>query len=654
MKSSILREIQKSRKDSATGIESRSVHWLIPFILVLATWAAFLPTLSNDFVVWDDEETLLANPYFRGLSWSHLSWMFTTFHMGHYQPLSWLTFGLDYAVWGMNPFGYHLTNLLLHSGNALSCYFVALRLLSLAFPEVSRQRSWPLALSAAFAALCFAIHPLRVESVAWATERRDVLSGLFYLWAIYAYLRAQDIAGDGSSRRWLAATWFLYLLSLLSKATAMTFPLVLVLLDIYPLRRLSWSIRQWPAPQARNVWREKVPFFFLALFFAATAVFSQQQSAALKNLESYGIGPRLAQALFGMGFYLWKTVAPARLSPLYEIPPNYSFWDPLSLVSGLAALVISCCLFLARDRWPAGLACWLYYLTLLAPVLGLAQSGPQLVADRYSYLSCLSWAILAGGILLFLSQRAGREPRRFHLAAMGAGALAITLALAFLTWRQCFIWRDAETLWAHVIKTDPDGSYGHYNLAREIARKGRYQEAMRHYREALRIRPDDADSHNNLGLLLALTGQFDRSLAELQRAVEVDPRYAKGYFNLGRVLARRGDFEGAAKNLRKALQLKSDQVEIHLALGAVLIRQGRPVEAGERFKEAIRVRPDSADAHTALARWLAGQSEKEQAAKHYEEALRLIKVQAQHPASRVPAGGEEFSGADKATDFPIK
>jgi tetratricopeptide (TPR) repeat protein len=620
----------------------------------LATWATFLPTLSNDFVAWDDEETLLANPYFRGLSWSHLAWMLTTFHMGHYQPLSWLTFALDYAVWGMNPFGYHLTNLLLHSGNAFACYFVGLRLLSLVFPEVSRQRSRPLALGAAFAALCFAIHPLRVESVAWATERRDVLSGLFYLWAVYAYLRAQDIAGDGSSRRWLAATWFLYLLSLLSKATAMTFPLVLVLLDIYPLGRLSWSIRQWPAPQARNVWREKAPFFFLALFFAAIAIFSQQQAAALKNLESYGIGPRLAQALFGVGFYLWKTVAPAGLSPLYEIPPNYSFWNSASLISGLAALVISCCLILTRDRWSAGLACWLYYLTLLAPVLGLAQSGPQLVADRYSYLSCLSWAILAGGILLVLLRRAERERHRFRLASIAAGALAITLALASLTWWQSFVWRDTETLWAHVIKTDPGGSYGHYNLAREIARKGRYQDAMRHYREALRIRPDDADSHNNLGLLLALTGQFDLSLAELQRAVQVDPRYAKGYFNLGRVLAWRGDLEGATENFRKALHLKSDQVEIYLALGAVLIRQGRLTEAGERFKEAIRVKPDSADAHTALARWLAGQNEKEQAAKHYEEALRLIRAQAQHPASRVSAAEDEFSGAAKATNFPVK
>ncbi|HKY09980.1 MAG TPA: tetratricopeptide repeat protein [Candidatus Binatia bacterium] len=618
--------------------------------VVLATWIAFLPSLSNDFVGWDDEETLLGNPYIRAWRWSHVAWMFTTFHMGHYQPLSWLTFALDHSIWGMNPAGYHLTNLLLHSGNALAFYFVSRRLLLLASPEAGEQ-SWPLIFSAGFAALFFALHPLRVESVAWATERRDVLSSFFYLGAIYAYLRAQEpIAAPTRRSQWLAATVSLYVFSLLAKATAITFPVVLILLDIYPLRRLAWNFRRWFAPEARGLWREKIPFIALALCFAWIALSSQSRAAALKSFDSYSLGARAAQVLFGSVFYLWKTVVPTGLSPLYEIPASYGLWDFASLAAGAAALAIFIGLLLVKDRWPAGLVCWLYYLALLAPVLGAAQSGPQLVADRYSYLSCLSWAVLGGGLLLFLWQRGQRRPDRLRASsAIGAGALAVALALAILTWRQCLVWRDTETLWAHVVELDLNASYGHYNLAREIARKGRYQEAIRHYREAIRIRPD-ADSHNNLGLLLALTGEVDASVAELRRAVAIDPRYAKGYFNLGRVLARRGDFDAGAENFRIALDLQPDEVEIHLALGAVLMRQNRVAEAGERFKEAVRIRPDSADAHSALARWFAGQSMKEQAANHYQEALRLMKQRAQQlPPSRSPGASGDL-GAEKAMD----
>jgi Tfp pilus assembly protein PilF len=422
-----------------------------------------------------------------------------------------------------------------------------------------------------------------------------------------------------------------------------------VLLDIYPLGRLSWHVRQWFSPEARRVWREKIPFVVVALAFALIALFSQRHAAALKSLEIYGLEPRFAQALYGAVFYLWKTVAPSALSPLYEIPPDYSLSNLPSLIGGVVVLVFSFSLLLLKDRWPAGLACWLYYLLLLAPVLGLAQSGPQLVADRYSYLSCLSWTMLGGGILLLLLRRIGGMHVGLPAAAsIGAGALTITLALAYLTWQQCTVWRNTETLWAHVVKLYPDSSYGHYNLAREIARKGKYQEAVYHYREALRIRPNDVDAHNNLGLVLARTGQIEPSLAEFRRATEINPLYAKGYFNLGRVLSRRGDFEGAAANLRKALELHPQEAEIHLALGAVLARQGHLAEAGERFEEAVRVNPNSADAHTELARWLAGQGRVDKAADHYKEALRLTKLEVQQmPPSRNTAGADELSGTGK-------
>lgn len=635
MKSNISRAIRNSGKPIATARERAFTEWLIPCLIMLATWAAFLPSLSNDFVVWDDDEMLLNNPHYRGLSWSHLAWMFTTFHMGHYKPLSWLTLGLDYTIWGMNPAGYHLTSLLLHSANAVVFYFISRRLLALALPAPERQQSWPIALAAAFAACFFALHPLRVESVAWATERRDVLYSFFYLCAVLAYLRAQTDTCDAPHRRqWFIATLILFILSLLSKVAAITFPIALLLLDIYPLRRLSWNIRSWQSPEARRVWGEKLIFVAIALPFAVIGVFSVGRSGALASLETHGVAARLAQVFFGMGFYLSKTLLPAGLSPLYQIPPGYSLWNWPSLIGGVTALAMTWVFYHLRNRRPAGLASWLYYLALLAPVLGGVANGPQLVADRYSYLSCLSWAVLAGGVLLFFWRKA--VPRSLERrAALGICAASIITVLAILTWQQSLVWRNTETLWTHVIKKDPRSSFAHYNLAREVARQGRRQEAIDHYREALRIRPYDPEAHNNLGLLLAVTGEFDASLAELRRAIEIAPQYAKAYFNLGRVLARQGDLDAAVENLEKALKLDPGEAEIHLALGTVLTRMDRSPEAGEQFKQAVRLKPDLAEAHAALARWLAGRGEKDQAASHYEEALRLMKTRAQLSSASV-------------------
>jgi tetratricopeptide (TPR) repeat protein len=651
MKSNDSRVIRNSGKPIAIAGDRALTDWLIPCLIMLATGAAFVPSLSNDFVVWDDDEMLLNNPHFRGLSWSHLAWMFTTFHMGHYKPLSWLTLGLDYTVWGMNPAGYHLTSLLLHSANAVVFYFISRRLLALASPAPERQQSWPIALAAAFAACFFALHPLRVESVAWATERRDVLYGFFYLCAVLAYLRAQTESGDAARRRhWFIATLILFVLSLLSKVAAITFPIALLLLDIYPLRRLSWNIRSWQSPEARRVWGEKLIFVAIAFPFAVIAIFSVGSSGALTSLATHGIEARLAQVCFGMGFYLWKTLLPAGLSPLYQIPPGYSFWNWATLIGVATALLLSWVFYRLRNRQPAGLASWLYYLALLAPVLGGVANGPQLVADRYSYLSCLSWAVLAGGVLLFLWRKAVPRASLARTAALGFCAASIIIALAILTWQQSLVWRNTETLWTHVIKKDPQSSFGHYNLAREVARQGRRQQAIDHYREALRIRPYDPEARNNLGLLLAVTGEFDASLAELRRAIEIAPQYAKAYFNLGRVLARQGDLDGAVENFEKALKLDPGEAEIHLALGTVFTRMDRSREAGERFQQAVRLKPDLAEAHAALARWLAGHGEKDQAASHYEEALRLMKARAQLSSASV-AHEKKISPSKKTVEL---
>ena len=242
-------------------------HLAVPVLLALVSFVVFLPALEAGFVNWDDDQNFLDNPNYRGLGAARLRWMFTTFLMGHYIPLSWVTLGLDYVVWGMKPAGYHLTNLLLHVANAVLFYFMALRLLRASTPGDHADGSLALTLGSGFATLLFAVHPLRAESVAWITERRDVLSGLFYLAAVLAYLRYCDGAvSDGSrTRKWYWASLGLFALALLSKAMAVTLPVILLVLDVYPLRRLGGVGGRRPWASSRSVVTEKLPFFVLSL-----------------------------------------------------------------------------------------------------------------------------------------------------------------------------------------------------------------------------------------------------------------------------------------------------------------------------------------------------------------------------------------------------
>src|SRR6266567_3148862 len=242
------------REPVARALIERRHRWLVPVLIALVTFAAFLPTLQNQFVNWDDDDNFLGNPHYRGLTWTHLRWMWTT-HMGHYIPLTWMTLGLDYLLWGMNPLGYHLTSLLLHAANAVVFFFVVRQLLTRALSSPS-ERGDALALSAGVAALVFAIHPLRVESVAWVTERRDVLSGLFYLSAILVYLLACEGGARGRGWYWLSVAVFVC--ALLSKSMVVNLPVVLLILDVYPLRRLGGAVG-WLSESARRVYVEKIP-----------------------------------------------------------------------------------------------------------------------------------------------------------------------------------------------------------------------------------------------------------------------------------------------------------------------------------------------------------------------------------------------------------
>src|SRR5438445_6737113 len=304
------------REPVAPSLSQRSASWLVPVLIALVTVTAFLPTLRNQFVSWDDDKNFLENPDYRGLARSHLRWMWTT-HRGHYIPLTWMTFGLDYLLWGMNPVGYHLTSLLLHAANAVVFFFLVRRILTLALPGPA-ERGHAVPVAAGFAALVFAIHPLRVESVAWVTERRDVLSGLFYLVTILMYLWACERGARGRGWYWLSVAVFV--LALLSKSMVVNLSFVLLILDVYPLRRLGGAVGWW-SERARRVYVEKIPFVLLAAAASAVALMAQLSHDTMVLVVQLSALGRLAVSVYGLSFYLWKMVAPVNLSPLYELPP---------------------------------------------------------------------------------------------------------------------------------------------------------------------------------------------------------------------------------------------------------------------------------------------------------------------------------------------
>ena len=573
----------------------------LPAAIALLTFLAFLPALENDFVDWDDQHNFQFNGSYRGLGWTQLTWMFTSVHLGHYIPLTWLTSGLDYVVWGMDPFGYHLTNLLLHAANAALFFLVAVRLLARANPALTSE--WVgLRLAALAAALLFSLHPLRVESVAWATERRDVLCGFFYLLAILAYLRWGDAQSSGArgGRGWYGASLAAFGAALLSKSMAVSLPLVLLVLDVYPLRRLTLDRGILRHAEQRRVLGEKIPFLALAAAAAVVAIAAVRHGATLALMSELGVVARLSVASFALAFYLWKMVVPVNLSALYERPDTFPWWDPPFALSGLVVVTITLMALGLRRRWPAVAAVWASYILMLLPVSGIVQNGLQLAADRYTYLLCLGWALLAaaglGAAWLYL-----RRTQSVSSAARRSLPVVLILSacLGALTWRQVGVWHDSETLWIHALTASPSAQ-PHQSLGRELVRLGRVAEALPHLRASAGLRPDRALEHYELAAALERLVQLPEATEQYAKAVRLSPTNPHFRNYLGVALMKQGRFNEAVAELRRAVALNGDSAEGHKNLGAALARQGSDTEAVEQFQEALRLSPNFAEAHEGL------------------------------------------------------
>jgi tetratricopeptide (TPR) repeat protein len=606
------------------AVRIRLAGWLmdaraIPFALAAISFLVFSPALLNGFVHWDDSANLFENPGYRGLGWTQIRWMFTSTLLGHYIPVTWLTFGLDYTLWGMNPFGYHLTNTLIHAASAALFYLVALRLLA----KATSLTGSALRVAGVMATLFFALHPLRAESVAWVTERRDVLSGFFFLLTVLMYLKAAE--GEGPRRRrLLVASLGLYALALLSKSIVMTLPLVLALLDLYPLGRvqLRWAVCRETA--ARAVLKEKLPYLVLGLVGAITSYWAVASNSYLTSLETYGRPARIAMTGYSLWFYLEKTVLPVALSPLYELPAVVNPLEPRFLLSGVAVLVISAALLALHRHWPAGLAVWVYYGIVLGPVSGIVHVGHQLTHDRYSYISCLGWALLAGAALGSIARAAATSAMRPWLARAAAAVAAVWIfALGTLTWYQIQIWRDTQTLWRYAVDTDPGCSICQSNLGSFLHRQKLFLLAKERYELALALRPDHVRVHFGLGVLLQSMGDFETGMYHLSIAMARYPDDADILTNMAVALLDQKRYSAAMPYLERVNRITPNGVAALVNLGVGLIGTGQPEKALAPLLRALDRRPEEPMIHLNLARAYLALGEYEAARKEYDTLARL-------------------------------
>jgi Flp pilus assembly protein TadD len=597
---------------------------LICLGLTLAVLIAYSPLWRAQFTLFDDIDYVTANDMVKkGLSGQGLVWAFSTFHAANWHPLTWLSHMLDVQLYGMNPAGHHLTSVLLHLVNSVLLFFLLLRM---------TKARWASALVAAF----FALHPLHVESVAWISERKDVLSALFWMLSVGAYVRyAGELATKGArARDFYAASVLWFVLGLMAKPMLVTLPCVLILIDYWPLQRLR--------PPLARLMAEKFPFFILAAASSVITFFAQRQGNAVMPLGGLSLRMRLENAPISYLRYLEKTFWPANLALFYPFPEQWPIWE-VSFALALLAGITAWALWRIRSQ-PYLAVGWLWFLGMLAPVIGLVQVGGQSMADRYDYLPGI-------GIFIMVVW-AGRE----WLACLGPRTLAILSGLALVactivTRIQAQYWTNDETLFRHALAvTGPNGAMEN-DLGKILLQKGRVDEALPHLYQAVEFAPGYPLPHYNLGSALLAKGKVPEALAQFDIQVHLDPNDSMGQDNFGGVLLKEGLVQDAIPHLEKAVQLRPDSALYHYTLGNALRQAGHAAEAVSQYEDSLRLFPNYLNAASALAWMLA--TTPDRSLRNGPEAVQFALLAVQlSPEGDPKAGGILAAAYAEAGNFP--
>jgi Tfp pilus assembly protein PilF len=535
--------------------------WIGAAIAVL-TSAIYVQTCGNGFLVIDDGLYIVDNPHVSGgLTASGVAWAFTAFHACNWHPLTWLSHMLDVELFGLEAGAHHLVNALLHVANSLLVFY---------FLRRTTGARWP----AAFAAALFAVHPLHVESVAWAAERKDTLSTLFALLCLLAYARWTEAPSAGR----LGVAFAAFAAGLLAKPMLVTLPFVLLLLDFWPLGRLGWKPGDGAAELARRLVpriREKVAFFALAVVASLWTLAAQRSGGAVRSLASSPLGSRIENALSSYLTYLARTFWPSDLGIYYPLPrggvPDWKGWTAAAVLLLVTAIAVRRS---GRLPWlPTG---WFWFLGTLLPVIGLVQVGAQAMADRYHYLPSIGLFVAVAWAFEAILARAGSA---FARRAVAAAAVVAVLALAAAAYAQTSRWRDDETIFRHTLDVTKDNLVIEANLGHALARQGRHAEAMQHFERAITIWPGFFEALFNMGASLDELGRHEEALGWFQRAVAAQPSSALARMEMGTTLERLGRRDEALASLRRAVELAPDDPEARSRLERLLIETGDAAEA---------------------------------------------------------------------------
>ena len=630
------------------------MHYLVGVLLAALTLVAFAQVLGYDFInIYDDNEYITHNAVVRGgLTKAGVIWAFNGWRLANWHPLTLLSHMLDVQVYRLNPRGHHLTNLLFHVANVLLLFWV------LVLMTKSLGRS-------AFVAALFAIHPLHVESVAWISERKDVLSTFFWLLTMLAYVRYTK---HPNIARYLPVVLF-FALGLMSKPMLVTLPIVLLLMDYWPLRRLAFaqprhSTLNTQQSTLNRLILEKSPLFALAAASCALTLIAQRSGGALGALKHYPIEVRIGNALVAYVSYIGKMIWPRGLVVIYPHPgDSLPAWQALS--AGALLVGLSVLIFRAGRSRPYLTIGWLWYLITLVPVVGFVQVGVQAMADRYTYVALIGlFVAIAWGVPDLLTRdvearkparHAPREPDR--ATALAALSVLTIVALTTCTWFQVKHWKNGIALFEHALEftsknyiahsglgiafanqgrtdeaiahlreallIDPTYDKAHNNLGLALAKQGKLEEAIAHYETAMRINPNDPDPHNNLGNAYSDMRMYDRAIAQYNEALRISPENKKTHYNMGNALSCQGKFDDAIDEYNKALRIQPDSTDTMNNLGMVLARIGKFEEAKPYFLKALRIDPKQPKPHYNMGVVLMQQKRLDEAISEYRKATQI-------------------------------
>ena len=570
-------------------MRSEACIWLI---LITAVLLVYWQVGDHEFINYDDNAYITDNAQVqKGLTSKGIIWAFTTSHTGNWHPLTWISHMLDCELYGLNPEGHHLTNVLFHMANAI-LLFVVLRWMTGAI--------WRSGLVAAL----FALHPLHVESVAWAAERKDVLSTFFWMLTMVAYVHY--VNRPGGKRYLLVLVTFS--LGLMAKPMLVTLPFVLLLLDYWPLNRFNpravpGSVEDQPlgfrssgddkSPILKAV-MEKTPLFLMSLFSCVVTVMAQQEAGAISTLEIVPFKLRIANGLVSVVAYMGKMIWPQDLAVFYPHPvSDLQIWKPV--VAGLFLLILSTVALWVAQRCRYVLVGWLWYLGTLVPVIGLVQVGEQAMADRYTYVPLIGLFIVV--VWGFADLVKGWRSRRW---VVSVSAAVMVLALMAGSWLQVAHWKNSVRLFKHALDATSNNYVAHYTLGNALALQGNLTGSVSHYNKALQIHPNFAEAHNNLGNALALQGNLTGAISHYNKALQINPDHAEAHRNLAVGLDRQGRHQEAIQHYAEVLRISPHDAQSHNNLGVALAEQGRLKEAVAHFTEALRIDPNFKEAQRNL------------------------------------------------------